>query len=76
MAKRVPASDCYEYVRNYYGVPAYIGMTVSFKGKDAVGTIVKATTALHYVHVVFEGTRHSVPCHPTDLLYKEITHVR
>ncbi len=56
--------DCYEYVRNYYGVPAYIGVRVKADGKE--GVLVEARSNLHYIHVLLDGEKHTSPCHPTD----------
>lgn len=56
--------DCYNYVRQTYGVPAYIGVRVRIdKGE---GVIVAARSDLHYIHVRFDNRSFSVPCHPTD----------
>lgn len=59
--------DCYDYIRRYYDVPAYIGVRVSVEGKS--GVLVKARSALHYAHVKFDGAKFSVPCHPSELTY-------
>jgi hypothetical protein len=56
--------DCYDYVRRTYDVPAYIGTRVTVYGKP--GVIVPARSDLHYIHVRFDGQRHSLPAHPTD----------
>lgn len=56
--------DCYEYVRTYYGVPARVGMRVRHGTKE--GVLVRARTALHYLHIRFDGVKHLVPAHPTD----------
>lgn len=60
-------ADCYEYVRNYYGVPAYIGMRVRMNDKE--GVLVSARSDLQYVHVRFDGQRFSVNAHPKDVEY-------
>lgn len=65
-------SDCYEYVRNYYGVPAYVGMRVRMQDRD--GVITSARSDLHYVHVRFDDRKFSVNVHPTDLVYLEKPH--
>lgn len=58
-------ADCYEYVRNYYGVPAHVGTRVRMSdGKEGVLTLAKSN--LHYVHIRFDGASFSVPAHPTD----------
>lgn len=56
--------DCYEYVRNYYGVPARVGTRVRHGNRE--GVLVRKRTALHYIHIRFDGTKHPVPAHPTD----------
>lgn len=56
--------DCYDYVRRYYSVPAYVGVRVKAGGKD--GVIVAAKSDLHYVHIRLDGQKHSNPYHPTD----------
>lgn len=62
----------YDYVRNYYGVPAYVGVPVTSNWnpeKKQRGTI----TASHgdaYVWVQFDGRKFSVPVHPADLVYE------
>lgn len=57
-------ADCYDYVRNYYGVPAYVGTRVRMKnGKE--GVLVAKRSDLHHVHIRFDGSKFSVPAHPT-----------
>ena len=62
--KRPPQPDCYDYVRRYYGVPAYIGVRVIVGGRD--GVIVPAKHLQHYVHIKLDGERRSGIYHPTD----------
>lgn len=62
-----PKPDCYDYVRQTYGVPAYIGVAVAFRNLE--GVIVPAKTDLHYVHVRFNGEPHDDLLHPKDLAY-------
>ncbi len=73
-ARRVStcAYDGYAYVRRAYGVDPRIGAEVElfdegdWTGKR--GQIVhpgKSTTA--YVHVVFHGIAHAMPCHPRSI---------
>lgn len=57
-------TDCYDYVRNYYGVPARVGMRVRCYGKE--GVLVRAKSDLHYLHIRFDGQKFSLPAHPTD----------
>lgn len=59
-----PKVDCYDYVRRYYGVPAYIGMRVIAGGKP--GVIVAAKSDLHYVHIKLDGAKFANPYHPAD----------
>lgn len=61
-------TDCYEYVRRTYGVPAYIGVRVKYRGEG--GVIVGAKTDLHYVHALRDGAKRADLFHPTDLLYE------
>lgn len=56
--------DCCAYVRNYYGVPAYVGMRVRVGGRE--GVIVRAKSDLHYVHIRLDGETRSSVYHPTD----------
>ena len=58
-----PKHDCYDYVRRYYKVPAYIGVCVRVEGKE--GVLVAAKSDLHYVHIRLDGEKHSHPYHPT-----------
>ncbi len=56
--------DCYEYVRKFYSVPAYIGMRVRYKDRE--GTLVRSRGD-QYVYIHFEGEKHITgPVHPTD----------
>jgi len=56
--------DCYDYVRRYYNVPAYIGVRVRVGGKE--GVIVDAKGSQQYVHIRLDGQKHANPYHPTD----------
>jgi len=60
--KSIP--DCYDYVRRYYAVPAYIGKRVRVGGKE--GVIVKANGSQQYVHIRLDDAKHANPYHPTD----------
>lgn len=62
-----PVIDHYEYVRNYYGVPAYPGVKVTSENKS--GVIVKPKGSTQYVMVRFDGEGFDVPVHPRDLSY-------
>ena len=59
----------YEYVKSYYGVNPEPGMRVKLKDSDKHGTIAKKRNYDHYVHVKFDGSNFTVPCHPMDLIY-------
>lgn len=54
----------FDYVRQYYGVPAKRGARVQCEG--ASGTV---TSATHYVFVRLDGQRHPRPYHPLDLVW-------
>lgn len=57
--------DCYDYVRTYYGVPAFIGRLVRVKDKE--GVLVNKPGAGQYIYIKFAGDkRASGPFHPTD----------
>jgi hypothetical protein len=62
--RQPPKPDCYDYVRQYYNVPAYVGVRVTVRGRD--GVLVDATHSRHYVHILFDGDHLSAVCHPTD----------
>jgi hypothetical protein len=67
--------DCYEYVRNTYGVPAYIGVRVTSDDGKYTGVIVAAKSDLHYVHVRVDGRKHADNFHPKDLKYEQVAAV-
>lgn len=55
----------YEYVRNYYHVPAYIGMRVRVSGR--LGTLVKPFRYDQCVYIRFDDAPAARgPYHPTD----------
>ena len=57
--------DCYAYVRRFYGVPAYVGMTVRVSGRE--GVLVNHRPSDQYVYILFEGDKRARgPYHPTD----------
>lgn len=63
----------FDYVNATYNVKAKRGKRAELRFSDGsvrVGTITRAT---HYVYVRFDGQKHSVPVHPTDLHYIEPT---
>lgn len=50
-----------QYVRNYYGVPAFRGQTVTYLGRTG-----RITSADHRLRVRFEGDNFSSIIHPTE----------
>jgi len=63
--RKPPKPDCYAYVREYYKVPAYVGVRVTIRGGRA-GVLVEARHSQHYVHIKLYGDRHADVYHPTD----------
>ncbi len=51
----------FDYVRKYYKVPAKRGMIVTVDGIKGRITSGKGS----YIMVRFEGTKNTMPCHPT-----------
>lgn len=65
MTRRRVQADCYEYVRNCYHVPAYVGVRVTVKGRE--GVLVAPRSPDQYVYILFDGdTRVTGPFHPDD----------
>jgi hypothetical protein len=64
MAKRPPQPDCYDYVRRYYRVPAFIGVKVRVRGR--AGILVASKHHDQYLHVQFDGETKADIYHPTD----------
>lgn len=61
----IMSNDCYAYVRNYYKVPAYVGVRVRVNGRD--GVLTRRRCGDQYVYIRFDGeTRPTGPFHPTD----------
>lgn len=54
--------DPLEYVRSYYGVPAYKGVRVEYAGKQ--GVVTGGVNA--YVKILLDGEKFAKPYHPTD----------
>lgn len=70
----IPTPDCYDYVRKYYHVPAYIGVRVAIHGRT--GVLVKHSPSDQYVYVRFDGDKRVTgPFHPTDKIdyHPEVT---
>jgi hypothetical protein len=59
----------YEYVKQHYGVNPVPGQRVIGPNGKMSGIIARRRSYDHYVYVKFDGTKHSVPCHPLDLTY-------
>lgn len=59
----------YDYVRRVYGVDPVVGARVAHTVTKKVGVIARERSPLHYVHVRFDGQKHALPCHPTELDY-------
>jgi hypothetical protein len=59
--------DCYDYVRRYYGVPAYIGVRVRVGSREGVLVKPRRGDGDQYLHIRFDGDRAiSGPYHPTE----------
>lgn len=60
----------YEYVKRAYNVSPEIGARVQHTVTKRYGVIAREDTSQgHYVQVRFDGWRHRMPCHPTELDY-------
>jgi hypothetical protein len=60
----------YDYVRRTYSVDPVIGQRVTHTVTNKSGIIAREDKSQgHYVQVRFDGQRHSLPCHPTELDY-------
>ena len=60
----------YDYIKRNYGVSPEPGMVVYHAVTKRYGVIKRENrSASHYVQVTFEGDRHALPCHPTELHY-------
>lgn len=58
----------YEYIQNYYGVVPKVGQRVQHEVTRKFGTIARENrSSSHYVMVKFDGSKHSLPCHPGEL---------
>jgi hypothetical protein len=57
-------TDRFDYIRNYYGVPACVGRRVVVDGQPGVIAEVQG----HYIGVLFDSDKPSriLPCHPTS----------
>lgn len=61
----------YAYVKRTYDVDPQIGGRVRLENSDRRGTIARRRVYDHRVWVVFDGQKHSSPCHPKSLIYGE-----
>ena len=60
----------YDYVKRTYGVDPKVGQAVYHTVTKSYGIIKRENRSqAHYVMCVFEGQRHAIPCHPTELQY-------
>jgi hypothetical protein len=59
----------YDYVRRYYGVDPVPGRRARFTPDGREGVIARRQSYDQYVWVKFDGEKHAMPCHPTDLDY-------
>jgi hypothetical protein len=58
----------YEYIKQHYLVDPVVGQTVQHEVTRKFGKIARQNiSSLHYVMVKFEGSKHSLPCHPLEL---------
>ncbi len=60
----------YEYIKSTYGVspePGRVGYHTVTKQWGVIKPMSKS--AQHYVQVRFEGIKHNLPCHPSELQY-------
>ncbi len=63
--------DCYDYVRRYYGVPAFVCVRVSVKGR--AGVLAARRRVDQYVYIRFDGNPKATgPWHPTDGITYEV----
>lgn len=57
--------DCYDYVRRYYKVPAYVGVRVRLRDREGVLFAPKCSD--QYLHVKWDdGAKVTGPYHPLD----------
>lgn len=60
----------YDYVKRMYGVDPVVGNAVTHTVTGKSGVITRESPGMaNYVRVRFEGQKHSLPCHPTELDY-------
>ena len=60
----------YDYIKSIYQVTPLIGQRVRHHVTKKEGTISRENrSASHYVQVRFDGDKHALPCHPTEMDY-------
>jgi len=60
----------YEYIRRTYDVAPVVGQRVTHAVTRKSGVIAREDKSQgHYVKVRFDGQKHTLPCHPTELDY-------
>lgn len=58
----------YEYIQKHYLVEPKVGERVQHEVTRKFGKIARENvSALHYVMVKFDGSKHALPCHPLEL---------
>lgn len=62
----------YSYVRQRYGIEVPVGQFVQHTVTGRFGEIRPANGDEHYVQVMFEGDRHTMPCHPGELDFESL----
>lgn len=60
----------YSYILRRYGIEVPVGGFVQHNVTGRFGEVRPATGDTHYVQVLFEGDRHTMPCHPEELEYE------
>lgn len=62
----------YDYIRGYYDFKPIVGRRVMHDETRKEGVITREKRSHgHYVQVRFDGMKHSLPCHPSSLVYLE-----
>jgi hypothetical protein len=60
----------YEYIKRAYSVDPVVGQRVTHTVTGKSGEIGREDKSQgHYVMVRFDGMKHRLPCHPTELDY-------
>lgn len=63
----------YDYVKRAYGVNPVVGERVRHHITSREGIVARERSPNHYVHVLFDGSKHALPCHPTEMDYLGVT---